>query len=170
MIAKHIPASKKSKTVPMPTKAQFTKMNKKRRIVYLAKDVLHQLKIGKFIAQNGTYLAAYNRNGSRLHYRDMPNASAKDVLNQQAYECFVCAKGALVCSYLKKFNGINYIELSGSGIYDNAELRNIFGPETWMTIEALFEGNHGWKSHTLESIMEHLIENKGVLDNSCPII
>jgi hypothetical protein len=162
MIAKKINPKKPSVAAPI-TLAQFTKMNKKRRIVFLAKDVLKQLEAEAFIASNGTYLTLRNRQKNVVYMSENKGKSVKTLLERPGNHCYVCAKGALVCSYVKKFNGVLAEDLQ---ISENEELRNIFGPDLWHNIEMLFEGSSRYERHSLQMIMEHLIKNKGELNLS----
>ena len=155
--------STKKKTLPSIsiTKAQFTKMNKKRRIVHLAKDVLLQLASEKLIAEHGTYCSMTKRGRYINKFsRAFSKKSAQDIINAADTTCHVCAKGALICSYVSQFNGVVMEDFNGA---QNNDLDDIFGYEMWDQIEMLFEGMGDWQNHDMEFIMNHLITNKGEL-------
>lgn len=142
-------------------KKTFTKMNKKRRIVFLAKDVLMQLKNASFVELHGSFINLINkRTGGYVHIADY-SRSAHDILNTRDNQCHVCAKGALVCSYVKNFNGVT---MANFKVNHNDEMSELFGSVIWDEIENAFEGFHQFQRHSMEELMKNLIKNKGNFD------
>ena len=157
------------------TKNQFNRLSKFKKRISVAKDVLLQLKLKKFVPSPGTYLEM------RVDYEY--DDSAQKVI-QAAPECEVCAKGALVCSYILNYNNATMDQVD-DGIEDYPEMVEIFGESLWNIIEALFEGwkfdkdgeschsywevddeamfpyNQNGKTYSLESIMKNIIRNGG---------
>lgn len=146
--------SKPKKTVkrskPAMSLKEFNKLDKFEKRVVVAKDVLAQLKVGKFKASRGTYFGLvmnspltddygkYIRKGEAVDLSDHPDKemSAKEWLHDDANKCHVCAKGALVCSAIRTINKRNLEELEAT----DPELIKIFGVRIWDEIEAMFEG------------------------------
>ena len=176
------------------TKEQFEKLKPRKQRVYLAQDVLEQLRIRKFVATTGVFIEEldyddYTR-GAKLKKAIPLSSSAKKVL-EKFESCHVCAKGALVCSYVLNFNEKIVGDIQNSNIYDNRELKNIFGEFLWNFIEALFEGNTVYvfansadpdeypivlgdneermyndsgRAYSMESVMKNIIRNNGQLN------
>lgn len=158
----------KTKTLKKVTKAQFTKMNRYRRRVFIAKDVLAQLASDKYVSTNGTYFRFTK--GGRYIWQD--DASAQEFIQDST--CHVCAKGAAVCSYVRHFNERTTNQLD----QNDPEIVAVFGKKMWDVIEAMFEGfivsmkvsNTGSRIRvsfpyyvTMESIMQNIVDNKGKL-------
>ena len=160
----------------MITKKKFTKMSKARRAVFIAKDVLEQLRIGKFIS---TEFLEYVCLIPAVGHMVERGASAKEVINDVSNRCYVCAKGATIASYVRHFNEKKVTEVVTRVLHDpeytnseeemrrikdNAEMRNIFGENTWQVMENAFEGWKGYDHTSIECIMKNIIRNKGVLN------
>ena len=153
------------KPSPTITKAQFTKMNKVRRIIYLAKDVLAQLKAEKYKTRTHIgylrFIAPNYEDGLFAGSVVLDGKSAKDVISDSHTTCHVCAKGALVCSYVRNFSGVTCDKLE---LDHNTEMIELFGKKLWTEIEEAYEGFAGYNDNPLEDIMQNLIDNKGVLN------
>ena len=158
-------------------KKAFTKMNKARRRVALAKDVIARLD-AKLIAP---YSGSLFTPSTKWKLLDVNN-SLQENLNTR--ECSACAKGALICSWVGNFNHyskeefgrFNYDFQSGPEAYPK-ELIDLFGTEQLSIIEREFEqSQYSWcvvKDSNFESnydspyykdlraIMENIIKNKG---------
>jgi len=150
-------------TIKPITEQQYKKMNKKRRIVYLAKDVLAQLKAKTLTAQNGGYLHGRDKIGNII--TRFSSASVKAYL-ARLDTCFVCAKGALVASYAKNVCSNVACNKVLWDVSYHKEMTNVFGCKIWNEIEAAYEGYQGYKQHTMEELMQNLIDNKGVFNTS----
>lgn len=152
----------------MITKAQFTKMNKMRRRVALAKDVIQQIAAKKFILRERK---CYFTTSSFVGQNKMGDKKfTQRYLNDKSNQCYVCAKGALFCSYVRQFDGHNMYDLQSSA--DNAEMIKIFGQNLWDAIESYYEGWTFWlgnqkipvyNNHDMEDLMANIIKNKGKL-------
>jgi hypothetical protein len=129
------------KYTPNITRAQFIKMNKARRRVFLAKDVILQLELQHYRPGMG-YMHVTDHGGEC-------EVSAKDVINDNT--CHVCAKGALVCSYVRHVNNIEYGKLVGN-VSQNVEMKELWGGARWAAIEALYEGYHGFQSENTKHL------------------
>lgn len=121
----------------------------KQRRIEILKDVLKQLKVGKFKATRGSYLELPDE---ILTIQDEnPNKSAQEVLLETKKTCGVCAKGSLFLSTIRKENKLEICDLryndSTSVWEDNKEifeksrgrLDKIFGSKNLNLIEAAFE-------------------------------
>lgn len=135
-----------------PTAAQFNRMSRKNKRVAIARDVLEQLKIGRYQATQGTYfrfkddkhsscVEIKDRRGRHSRYVDLNRST----LNAQPFLtgvtdtkvlCEVCAKGAAVCSLTRIVNKRKFKDLSS----EDPEIIKIFGDLMWAEMEAMFEG------------------------------
>lgn len=158
------------------TTNRFNQLRPLTKRVFIARDALAQLKIGKYNANRGmdfTAILPPNTYDSQFD-------SAQEAI-KRASQCTVCAKGALICSYVRNFNSLSvaYVERGGR---DNT-LKSLFGNSLWGTVEALFEGwsfdkygdsdhNESWdrkyntkhKKYSMESLLKNIIRNKGKLN------
>jgi hypothetical protein len=174
------------------TAKQFNRLSPANQRITLAKDVLLQLKIGKFDATHNGYIGGRKLDSWRHDYS--PHAPAKETL-QSVDVCEVCAKGALVCSYVLKHNHVSVHQMRTTAS-ENPELIAIFGRSLWNVLEALYEGwdfnlngvariyplngrtdtegnrvyNVSGKRHSLESLMQNIIRNNGKLNYNGVII
>lgn len=160
-------------------KKKFTKMNKARRRVALAKDVIARLDSELLAPYSGSL---FNPNSKWL----LLNSDASLQENLNTVKCAACAKGALICSWVGNFNHyskedfsqFNYDVRIGDGAYPK-ELIDIFGLQQLSIIEREFEQcQYSWhvelgnkmefiRNHAspyyenLRTIMENLVKNKG---------
>ena len=163
------------------TKKQFDKLTPAKQRVFVAQDVLLQLKAEKYVAKRGYYVSSPTLCADGWSNND---ASAQQMIKEEV--CHVCAKGALVCSYVRNFNNMQIKNLPLTA-NNHPELNEIFGRRLWNIIEALFEGwifdkngfvnqsmlhnntpdypyNHKNKRFTIESLMKNIIRNNGKLN------
>jgi hypothetical protein len=151
-------------------KTQFNRLSKAKQRVFIAQDVLLQLKTQKFIENRGNYVKIpWN---FKFDYED----SGKDTL-KRLEKCEVCAKGALACSMILNFNSATMEDVENAEDYQ--PVIDIFGQELWDIIECLFEGysfdetgdsypdsskkvyNDKGIKYSIESIMNNIIRNGG---------
>lgn len=139
--------------------------------VAIAKDVLLQLKMGKYISMTGTYIAPIDHLGRDVEV----NQSA--LKSKSRPDCRVCAKGALALSAIRKFN--EYEGTADALSEDHMEvITRFFGVAQADRIESAFEGfdrdgsrvrNYRERKNISESdddeaiisIMKNIIRNKG---------
>ena len=139
-------------------KAAFDKMSVYKKRVAIAKDVLLQLELAKFVPQRGQYVTIKRKGKNAL--RPLRTDAAKPLIAEENSKCYVCAKGAIMCSYVRNFNNAVYDELK-SGEMD--ETNDIFGWDILAKLEDEFEGfMDGSKKVPLKTLMENIIDNKGV--------
>lgn len=107
--------------------------------VRIAKDVIKQLDLGKFIAENGTYL--YLGIGESYGWGPQ-DKSFQDKL-KEVKNCHVCALGGLFCSYVNLKNKVTVGDLHNGSTLDKnlrEKLKDVFDESTLRVIEACFEG------------------------------
>jgi hypothetical protein len=88
------------------TEAQFKALPRSEKAVLVAKDIIKQLKAGKYDPNTGRYINAtpFNVYGN--------NTSVKKILcSKDAPVCTVCARGALVLSTIRFVNNMDVVEL-----------------------------------------------------------
>jgi len=156
----------------------FSRLNAAEKRVAIAQDVLAQLKIGRYVAESGTYVSLVDGDDTKVKANQQ--FLTKPPQFGASGQCNVCAKGALVCSIVrldKKFNK-TVLQLASDV---NLVLRRFFGQENANVMEAAFEnwnefddadGSDAtqafWQKHhdgddrsVLEAIMKNVIKNKG---------
>ena len=166
------------------TNKQFNRLTDLSKRVFIAKDALLQLKLGKILPVQGVYFGNTTLQHSSDDYVG-DGKSFKDYLLETAEPCQVCAKGAMVCSLVRNFNRYDVGDIQY--ISDITEMTVIFGRVIWGIIEALYEGwyfdadgsttngylffkpeeydyNHNKVKWSMESILKNIIKNKGKLN------
>lgn len=136
---------KQSKKIAKKVKP-FSSLSKPEKRVAIAKDVLQQIKIGKYIAETGSYIGGIKFIGGE-YISDMENEDIQKNF-KKIRKCEVCAMGACLMSVTKFANKLEFGDI-GSSI---TELNNdkvkrlfasIFSPSQLLMIERAFEGDSG---------------------------
>ena len=134
--------SKKTQTKKVP----FSKLSPDKKKVAIARDVLEQIRIGRYISKSGSYISnLIMKNGD-----DRYKIFHKDIKSNfgQIKKCEVCAMGACLMSITKFENKLTFDDIGGS----MKELKNsktqelfqsIFSPEQLLLMERAFEGDTG---------------------------
>jgi hypothetical protein len=139
------------------TTKQFNSLSKAEKRVAVAKDVLAQIKAGKYIPNIGSYIKG-------LHPEVLPKnlRSLDDVQKNfsKLPQCNVCVLGACILSIAHLGDELKIYELSRVGNYGNvygkntnAKILSVFSPHQLAMIEAAFETwihPMGWSGHTLK--------------------
>lgn len=123
-------------------------MNKK-LAVEIAKDVLAQLKVKKFIATSGDYCSLYEKNDELGYcygtYIDVKTSAKELFRNNKKVFCRVCALGSLFMSYVNLKNKKTVEEINrfhphnGPNDENTKILLNIFHPADLIMMETVFE-------------------------------
>lgn len=121
--------------------AWFKSLTIEEKRVAIAKDVIEQVKIGKYNARHGVYF------GVRVSLQE--GDSFQEVVDSN--ECTVCAMGGLFASRVRLGNEAN-VDM-GRGVYNQFTqgltmftrpedfLQDIFEPEQYRLMEVAFEGH-----------------------------
>lgn len=134
---------------------KFEALSKEEKKVLVAKDVLAQIKAGKYIANKGEYVKIYNT----------PIELSKDIKKNfnKIEKCYVCGIGACLMSITRFANKLTFEDVGirfndyccneDVGISQNkikSLLTSVFTEEEIATIESLFEGgNTAYAEHNL---------------------
>lgn len=167
---------------------KFKKTSPEKRRVLIAKDVIQQLNLNKFIAESRTYLE-FNKESDfgfiNLTTDDL-NGSLKKHINNDDLKCTVCGIGGIFASCVRINNNISAKKYNSND--EQSSIRNFlqkwFSIEQLILIESSFETMNfddfgsvdenlinkaikfGKKYRTdnsrLISIMENIIKNKGI--------
>jgi len=158
----------------------FQAASTKQKRVLIARDVIDQIKRGKFIAEQGTYVSS-----TALRELAKTVTPLQPVLLGDIEPCNCCAYGSLMLSctmwnnkslgrdYYSQF--VNYSDYTSNG------LRDIFTNKQLVVIECLFEGwiyEKGGKRYyfrdffdkytdpndRLIAIMQHIMDNDGEMN------
>lgn len=129
----------------------FAKMNKFRKRVAIAKDVLMRIEKKNIKPNNGTF-------GEIWGY----GCSLQEAINSES-RCEVCAKGALALSWVGNFNEYDEFNRFNENLnYKNAypeELLKIFGRNLLDAIEIAFEGKRfSWHTEDISREEKDAIE------------
>lgn len=132
------PSKTKVKKVP------FSKLSKAKKRVAIAKDVLKQIRVGKYIANKGKYI-------SRVDAPDIEDVYYQSDIKKnfsKIKNCNVCAMGACLMSATKFANKLKFQDIgSGVGDLNNPKVKDlfksIFSPEQLLLIERAFEDKTG---------------------------
>lgn len=156
-------------------KKKFVKMNKMRRRVAIAKDVIARVDARLIIPHRGAMFTDDTKWNMRA------SKTAQEFLNSKP--CHVCAKGAFVCSWVGNFNHYDAndirmfkFDMKGEKPYPK-ELLDIFGLDQLSIIEREFEQcQYSWSTvkypsfspnadspyyKNIKAIMENIVKNKG---------
>lgn len=125
-------------------KVPFSKLSKAEKRVAIAKDVLQQIRVGKYIADAGRYIYGVDAPDIEDVYYE------SDIKKNfsKIKECKVCAMGACLMSATKFANKLKFQDI-GSGISDlnnpqvKSLFKSIFSPVQLLLIERSFEGRTG---------------------------
>lgn len=141
--------------------SKLTAIEKKKRLVVIARDIVKQLKLKRFIASPGTYFYVPDLSSSA----EWMNGKDFQAELQPKKHCEVCALGAMFISYVDKYDSI-----SGSSINRVPQkMREIFGSTQTSQIEAVFEGfrNRGiTKTPLFQRYWGETEESRDALDES----
>ncbi len=131
---------------------KFRQATRSQKRVLIAREVLAQLKTGRFIAKHGTFLFLDNEDvyadESELHKSLQELFLSKEIKN-----CSVCALGGLMfgCTILNNKERVGNLDVEfyglGERIRQNGKLRNglntFFSSEQLQLIEIAFENDRG---------------------------
>ena len=127
-------------------KITFSKLSPAQKRVAIARDVLKQIRIGRYISSTGAYVSSLLMKDGKEKY----NVKDKEVKGNfgKIKKCEVCAMGACLMSITKFENKLKFGDIGSS----MEQLKNdktkelfasIFSPEQLLLIERAFEGNLG---------------------------
>ena len=122
--------------------AAFKKMNKSRRRVQIAKDVIERIKLANLVASTGKIV-------DLVEHKLEGSYSLKDFINSPV-SCSVCAKGGLFMSYVGRVNKFSEkdfsYDLNTHHCNEMTKLLELFTEEQLVKIEYAFEGGqYVWK-------------------------
>ena len=137
--------SKKAKTKKVK-KVKFEKLTPPQKRVAIARDVLEQIRMGRYISSTGAYVSGLLMKNGQERY----HVSDKGIKGNfgKIKKCEVCAMGACLMSITKFENKLTFGNIGSS----MEQLKNdktkelfasIFSPEQLLLIERAFEGNLG---------------------------
>jgi len=127
------------------TTTEFNNLPREEKAILVAKDIIEQIKIGRYIPNSGQYISgvrSYNGNDFELE------SELCDVFDE-IKECKVCALGATILSATHLGNRLKIEDLNinyGANVYRLKHkkvvglLDSIFSDETLFLIESCFEG------------------------------
>lgn len=137
MAIKTLKGSPAARPFAVPSK-EFKRLGKRAKRVAIAKDVLAQLKTGRFTERRGLYFRFWkcgSNNHVDFHRSTEP---AKEFINAPGVTCEVCAKGSLVLSAIRGINERTCHEIDEN----DQEIIGIFGAQMWDELECMFEGRN----------------------------
>lgn len=150
---------------------RYNKASDDDKRVMLAKEVLRLLKMGAVKPLRGYYIVKDNRVAGDL------SRDARTAINDGTLVCEVCAKGALFVAACSIQNGLPVRDLNNDNmqplIFDGAcsrldedmfDLYKLFAPISW-SIENTFEDSEVKAEARMKSIMNIVIEEKGIVEN-----
>lgn len=120
------------------TNAKFKVMSPAQKRVAIARDVLEQIKLQKFIIERGNF--AIVRNGI---YPDPEVFDKKYLRSKEVIACDVCAIGACIISGIRLFNKVTFGEKYISPEESWNLVREFFSPQQAVLIENAFEKGGG---------------------------
>lgn len=128
------------------TEEKFNSLPKHKKAVLVAKDVLKQIQVKRYIPNRGRYI-------SYVEFNDDYNFSSKQQINQQfdkIENCTVCAIGGMLlsCTHLGNKLTNNDLDLNHScsvSSLDNYKIKFLFESKTLLMIETAFEGYFDWE-------------------------
>lgn len=134
--------SKKRKTKKVP----FSQLSPEKKRVAIARDVLEQIRIGRYISNGGSYIDALQMKDGKDKW-DMNNLDIKSNFGK-IKNCKVCAMGACLMSITKFENKLDFYDIGNEIDNLNNEktkilFQSIFSPEQLLLIERAFEGKSG---------------------------
>tara|TARA_R110000868_G_scaffold1729_1_gene13860 strand:- start:956 stop:1504 length:549 start_codon:yes stop_codon:yes gene_type:complete len=112
----------------------FTKATKKEKKILIAKDILANLKLKKYIANSGSYFDKATL-GDTIGYESDLQENFNKIEN-----CYCCQLGACLLSSTKFQNKLTPDDLSGSNSSSWKQLLNIFTIRELAIMEQCFEG------------------------------
>ena len=134
--------SKKTKTKKVP----FSQLSPEKKRVAIARDVLEQIRIGRYISNGGSYIDALLMKDGKDKW-DMSSLDIKSNFGK-IKNCKVCAMGACLMSITKFENKLDFYDIGNDIENLNNEktkilFQSIFSPEQLLLIERAFEGKSG---------------------------
>lgn len=151
--------------------AYFARLTPARKRVYIARDVLAQLREGDVIAKKGTYLDLGDGLMSKLG-RATDNKQVATVLRGEA--CEVCAIGATFVCAVKKLDSLKIGDVGGNITYhdnmrDYLVATGAFTYDDLAAMEAAFEGfrNNGFNEgiddpkERMRRVMQRIVSTGG---------
>ena len=140
---------------------KFTQASSEEKLVILAKDVIAQLKAGKYIAQKNAW-CVIDSSVSNLQFNSFE--AQKDIES-----CHVCGLGGLLCSLIKIKNNATINELNDreqSFQLINSRLLKLFSKEEMAAIEIAFERGYGAAMSVIRAEIDNRLDepvyrNKG---------
>lgn len=124
-----------------------------RRIAVL-NDVLMQLNLEKYIANNGLYISIPEYQHKCPIGKE--NKSSQNFLLEDNPKCNVCAKGAIFLSIIRKENKVKGKHLFDSFVREETNSK-LFGYKNMENVEATFEN---WSEYTSEDKLTELSKKR----------
>jgi hypothetical protein len=146
-------------------------MNKRQRkkAVAIAKDVIEQLRVKRFVASSGTYCEIDYQSDDHSSFRDnheFGDSFQKTFAKDKKVVCNVCAMGAVYIGYINRFNNVDNDEVDGvedPEIIDT--LSGIFSQDQLRLMERIFE--NAWISEAPEWWMDMSGEDQKDYEARC---
>lgn len=135
----------KTKSKKIVKKIIFSKLSPSQKRVAIARDVLEQIRLGRYVANAGSYIDELVMKDGKERYE----MYGKDIKHNfsKIKSCEVCAMGACLMSITKFENKLNFEDV-GNKISDldkekTKELfSSLFEPSQLLMIERAFEGDY----------------------------
>lgn len=138
---------KKKKETIAERNSKFSKANKVRRKIILAKDVIAQIEAQKFIAKTGSFCTIEEKD---TYYNPINSltkeTSLQKLINNNKNQCNVCALGGIFTSLISITNNFNINSYQDPNDKDEFWLRlaEVFTPKELIIIENAFEQGNGF--------------------------
>lgn len=118
--------------------------------VSIARDVIAQLRAGRYMACTGEYVLPDDTGKSNARYNkavyEKPNTQFQKLLESKTFKCGVCAIGSMFCSVVRKVNEVTVGDLNN--YYDSMNFRDkllpYFSLQQLGLIESAFEGRRSY--------------------------
>lgn len=128
-----------------PKSKPFSKLSKSEKRVVIAKDVIQQIKVGKYLAETGGYIdGIFFKKQDKMDSSKMEDMDIKKNFGK-IRQCTVCAMGACLMSITKFQNKLTFGDV-GSGVSDMSNtkvtklFKSLFSDIQLHLIEKAFEG------------------------------
>jgi hypothetical protein len=139
----------------------FEKASPDEKRIIIAKDVIAQLKLKKFIAQTGVYFDAIpesNQNNLLDWYDKFKEKSIKNIINEEEVSCKVCGIGGVFASCVRITNNISTSKFKTGSQNDQTIVRKFlkkyFDIDQLRLIESAFEMSDFDDSNSLGELVQ----------------